>query len=257
VGGPLGAAMIGGALLGGGASTGVQKATTGEVDWGRVGVDAIVGAAAGGAGAWAGGAARAAHIANPLARGAAVGATQNVVGGMVSRSAYGENPFDPEGMRNDLLLGGGTGAAGGRLGARRLADAPEPPFVQRGFSYGGPGPNALGSTDKFGNITIRPGLSEREFVETLRHETVHSVLSPKPGSLLANVRADLHMAGYQRSNLLRYAEEALAEGYATRSVRQGLRFPLAEGYVTPGGLSLESAAVGGTAYVGHEMVSGD
>lgn len=66
------------------------------------------------------------------------------------------------------------------------------------------------------------------------------------------------MAGYQRSNILRYAEEALAEGYATRSVLQGLRFPFAGGYrITPAGLAIESAAAGGAAYLGYEAFGGE
>jgi len=51
VGGPIVAAMIGGALLGGGFSAGSQKLTTGQVNWGKVGVDMAIGAAAGGLGA--------------------------------------------------------------------------------------------------------------------------------------------------------------------------------------------------------------
>jgi len=49
VGGPAGVALLAasGALLSGGISVASQKATTGEVDWGRVGVDAAVGAATG------------------------------------------------------------------------------------------------------------------------------------------------------------------------------------------------------------------
>ncbi len=51
VGGPIGAAMIGGALLSAGASAGIQKVTTGSVDYGEVAVAGLVGAASGGAGA--------------------------------------------------------------------------------------------------------------------------------------------------------------------------------------------------------------
>lgn len=36
----------------------------------------------------------------------------------------------------------------------------------------------------------------KDFIETIR-ETVHSVLSPKPGSRFANVLADVRMAGYR------------------------------------------------------------
>ncbi len=44
VGGPIGAAMIGGAVLSMGASVGTQKAFTGKVDWGQVALDGAMGA---------------------------------------------------------------------------------------------------------------------------------------------------------------------------------------------------------------------
>ncbi|MGI8808358.1 MAG: hypothetical protein ACR2KK_11035, partial [Acidimicrobiales bacterium] len=66
-------------------------------------------------------------IGSPLMRGAAVGATENLIGGGVSRAAYGENPFDPRGMAGDLLLGGGIGG-----GASRLARTPASRAVAEG-----------------------------------------------------------------------------------------------------------------------------
>nr|WP_256415673.1 RHS repeat-associated core domain-containing protein [Frigoribacterium sp. CFBP 13712] len=57
VGGPVGMVLIGaasGALVSGGASVIQQKATTGDVDWGKVGVDAAIGGVMGGAAAGAG-----------------------------------------------------------------------------------------------------------------------------------------------------------------------------------------------------------
>src|SRR5699024_2992795 len=51
VGGPAGVALMAasGGLMAGGVSVASQKATTGEVDWGRAGTDALVGAVGGGA----------------------------------------------------------------------------------------------------------------------------------------------------------------------------------------------------------------
>jgi hypothetical protein len=118
VGGPIGAAMIGGALLSAGASAGIQKVTTGSVNYGEVAVAGVIGAASGGAGYWAG-SARALATASPIARGAAVGATESVVGGGLNRGFHGQNPFDPRGMATDLLVGGGTGGVGWRLGRNR------------------------------------------------------------------------------------------------------------------------------------------
>jgi hypothetical protein len=126
VGGPIGAAMIGGALLSGGLSAGTQKLTTGEVDWGHVAVDGAIGGLAGGAGAWAGGA-RALTSVNPILRGGMVGAGENVLAGGASRAAYGQNPFDPRGIAEDVLVGGATGAGGARLAVRGGGGAPELP----------------------------------------------------------------------------------------------------------------------------------
>jgi transposase InsO family protein len=69
--------------------------------------------------------------------------------------------------------------------------------------------------------SIRPGLNPTDFTETLRHETVHSVLTPRTPGL-----TKVTLSAYQHSHLWRYAEEAAAEGYGTRSLSHGLRFPL-------------------------------
>lgn len=60
------------------------------------------------------------------------------------------------------------------------------------------------------------------------------------------------VALYGRSGLYRYAEEALAEGYATRSIVQGMQFPIAEGYVSIPRLMFEGGAVAGVGYLGYE-----
>lgn len=91
----------------------------------------------------------------------------------------------------------------------------------RNFTYGDPGPGSMGSTDPYGNITIRPGLAADDLGETLRHETVHSVLSPSRGPVL-DTRASIGAAGYDRSHALRFIEETAAETYATGSLRQGV-----------------------------------
>jgi hypothetical protein len=87
-----------------------------------------------------------------------------------------------------------------------------------------------GSTDKFGNITIQRGLSMMERRLTLRHEMVHRFFSPRPGSFLAEARANVGMWAYNNLDLVRYTEEALAEGYSLRSLSKGVRYPLAGGY---------------------------
>jgi RHS repeat-associated protein len=115
VGGPIGAAMIGGALLSAGGSAGIQKVTTGSVNYREVAIAGVIGAGAGGLG-YAAGSARALATASPLMRGAVTGATESVAGGAANRGVHGGNPFDPRGMATDLLVGGGAGGVGWRLG---------------------------------------------------------------------------------------------------------------------------------------------
>jgi hypothetical protein len=120
---------------------------------------------------------------------------------------------------------------------------------------------ALGETDKFGNITIRPGLAGSELTETVAHESVHRLLSPRPTGFLGEFRADVGMAAYSRSHLVRFLEEAAAETWATGSLRQGVSFPFRNGYVTGTRVFVEGAGyvtvVGGTAYVGYHAVQED
>jgi len=117
VGGPIGAAMIGGALLSAGASAGIQKVTTGSVDYKQVAVAGLIGAGAGGLGVAAGGMVSGTSTAAAIGRGALAGGVESFSAGAASRGLNGQNPFDPAGMGKDLLLGGFTGGAGGRLGA--------------------------------------------------------------------------------------------------------------------------------------------
>jgi RHS repeat-associated protein len=126
IGGPAGVALLAasGGLVSAGASAAVQKATTGEVDWGKVAMDGAIGAAAGGLGAGAGmvvgQSARLAAL-NPGARAVAQNATEAAVEGMASRGLSGENPFNPRGLAEDLVGTGKGKAVGGELGAARAA----------------------------------------------------------------------------------------------------------------------------------------
>jgi hypothetical protein len=128
------------------------------------------------------------------------------------------------------------------------------------WSYGETG-GALGATDKFGNITIQPGLAGRELTETVAHESVHRLLSPRPTSFLGEFRADVGMAAYSRSHFVRFLEEAAAETWATGSLRQGVAFPFQAGYVSGTRFFVEGVGyvtiVGGTIYVGYRAIQED
>ncbi|MEU4426123.1 DUF6531 domain-containing protein [Actinoplanes sp. NPDC024001] len=254
VGGPIGAAMIGGALLSAGGSAGVQKLTTGEVDWGQVAVSGLIGGATGvvgaGAGLFVGSSARLAAT-SPFLRGAVTGGVSNVLGGGVNRGLHGQDVFDPAGLATDLLLGGAAGGLAGRLGAPLQTS-------NRPYQLANLPPNTLGQTDEFGRIFIRPGQTPAGFAETLRHETVHSILTPKNDFL-----RKITLGAYDKSALWRYSEEAAAESYGTLNPFKGLAFPLKEGYVTPGRLLAESGAVaagagviGAAGYGGYRVLEG-
>ena len=137
VGGPIGAAMIGGALLSAGASAGIQKVTTGSVDYRQVAIAGVVGGAAGGLGYGAGALISGTSRAAAVGRGALAGGVESVAGGAANRGLAGENPFDPAGMRNDLLLGGGIGGVGGRMGFDN-AHAPHNATVRSTETFGDP-----------------------------------------------------------------------------------------------------------------------
>ncbi len=108
---------------------------------------------------------------------------------------------------------------------------------------------SLGSTDAYGAISIARNQSLTEQRLTLLHELVHRFFSPRTGPFL-RIRAELNMSAYTRSALLRYLEEAMAEGYAQLRINglaqavQALRFPLENGYVTISQLVTEGQAIG-------------
>jgi hypothetical protein len=111
-----------------------------------------------------------------------------------------------------------------------------------------PGGN-LGETTAYGSITVARNQSLTEQRLTLFHELVHRFFSPRTGPF-RQIRAELSMSAYARSALLKYLEEALAEGYAQLRVHGlgqalgAIRFPLQGGYVTVSQLAAEGTAIG-------------
>ena len=79
------------------------------------------------------------------------------------------------------------------------------------------------------------------------HERVHQVLTPKV-NILRRLRGFIRAQGYNRSYILRYLEEALAEtvaqvgvkGWQVKNVVEGLRFPVERGYLAVGDRSQEA-----------------
>lgn len=116
VGGPLGIALMAGAgaLIAGGGSIAIQKATTGKVNWGNVAVAATVGALTGGAGAWASAASTsggAALLTTMGVNGAAGG-----IGGEVSYVATNYDHLTWQGATGSALGGAFAGAVAGAAG---------------------------------------------------------------------------------------------------------------------------------------------
>lgn len=105
----------------------------------------------------------------------------------------------------------------------------------------------VGWTNKYGDITYSTRGAATDQALVLYHEQVHSFLSPK-FKLFRELRADVRMTGYQKSAFLRYLEEALAESYAQmrvygiKGLPEGIRFPIANGYVTLRAVLIEFAA---------------
>jgi len=108
---------------------------------------------------------------------------------------------------------------------------------------------SLGETTAYGVITIARNQSLSEQRVTLFHELVHRYFSPRIGPF-RKLRAEINMSAYSRSVLLRYLEEALAEGYGQLRVHGianalgAIKFPLQCGYVTVSQLATEGLAIG-------------
>jgi hypothetical protein len=111
------------------------------------------------------------------------------------------------------------------------------------------GRRILGDCDFWGNIRVSRNQSLTGQRETLYHEWVHSILSPRFGPF-RQIRAQLKASAYHRSALMRALEEAIAESYAQlrvyglHKILIGVSFPLKGGYVTISQLAAEGVAIG-------------
>lgn len=119
--------------------------------------------------------------------------------------------------------------------------------------------DALGDTDAYGNIRITRAAPLDERRMALYHEWLHSVLSPRLVPL-RRLRGSIAMSSYKRSALLRYLEEALAEGYAQLQVHgighvlKGVTAPIGPpslGLVSVSQIVAEGRALGTIVVGGH------
>jgi len=110
-------------------------------------------------------------------------------------------------------------------------------------------PAGEGATTAFGDVSYSTAGTATQQQLARVHELVHSFLSPRLG-VLRTFRARLAMSAYMRSAILRYLEEALAESvsqlaaFGVVGLLRGLRFPVANGYMTIQQLVSEGAAIG-------------
>ncbi len=106
-----------------------------------------------------------------------------------------------------------------------------------------------GQTWWFGDVEYSTKGSATEQQLARVHELVHSFLRPRL-KYLRRFRARLNASAYTRSVLIKYLEESLAETVAQVSARgvvgllTGLRFPVANGYMTLQQLMCEGAEIG-------------
>lgn len=110
-------------------------------------------------------------------------------------------------------------------------------------------PPAHGETDWLGDMRISTAGSAADQQIARVHELVHSFLRPR-FSVLRTFRARLAGSAYWKSAFLMYLEEALAETIAQLRVNglsglfTGIKFPIANGYVSIQSLMSEGATIG-------------
>jgi hypothetical protein len=130
---------------------------------------------------------------------------------------------------------------------------------QRGYTADPSLPPGSGITTEQGEIIISSRGSSTDQLRALLHEQVHSI--PTPRGVAQTFRQQLRMVFYNRSHLVRYAEEAIAEAVAQLGTRgclwYGVTFPIQEGYVSLGRVMVESvitfSAISGILYGSYEV----
>lgn len=109
-------------------------------------------------------------------------------------------------------------------------------------------PYTLGKTTIYGDIEYLSRLTGELKAETILHERVHSLLTPKLYPL-RNLRVVMTINGYAKSFILRYLEEAIAETvaqvgtYGLKNVLVGIKFPIRENYVTLTQIGTEATGI--------------
>ena len=118
-------------------------------------------------------------------------------------------------------------------------------------------PRGTGMTDANGSVRYSPHGTAREVALVKAHESVHQALTPTGLGPMSRLAGAARMALYDRSQLCRYVEEALAESYAQVKVNgasalpEGLRFPFGDpGYELTVSVMVTEAAAGTVVFAG-------
>jgi len=159
VGGPLGMAMIGA-----GVDAGIQKFTTGGVDWGSVAVNGAIGLVSGGVGG------RVAtmvgsKISNPVVRNVVKEGVENVASDMTDRGLRGQNPLSGDVVRNAVLSGAVAAVPGGHLGSGPRAPHSDPRTLSLRDS---PADDVVEDTTRIRHYTNRKGAAGIEADRVIR-----------------------------------------------------------------------------------------
>jgi hypothetical protein len=200
-------------------------------------------------------------IASALAKGGTI--ARNAGGVLVAYDAAGNAVGVVQGTydaaKNGVNLQNGAAVAAGALGlSANIKTAKNWNLFVKPSVKGTPQlPAGEGRTDKFGNVIYSTLGTEDDIALARFHESVHSLLSPKL-AFFREFRANMGQAAYEKSSLVQYLEETLAETYAQLRVRgfaglpTGITFPIREGYVTVSEVVKEGAiatiVVGGITY---------
>jgi hypothetical protein len=124
-----------------------------------------------------------------LLRQAAVQGGSSFANSMINRTLSGENPFDPAGLKQDLLMAGMAAVPAGRIGISRLADevpGSPPRYVYRGGSATdvnltpspSKDPGGLSTFDTLERAT-EPG-GKAQVIDTTRLRNLEAIPDPPP-----------------------------------------------------------------------------
>ena len=101
-----------------------------------------------------------------------------------------------------------------------LAEAP----TARTVKYGVVAKGLAGTTSKYGNIIVNQAYGSANKLSTLKHESVHRFFAPQQGGSVNALRAYIGNVAYDKSHLLKFTEELLAEKAGSGSWQKAFQY---------------------------------